>query len=88
LVRKSTEELLSEYLKYPVEEFMPLWSHDARATIFSIDQAAKVLNLLLDNDEFDREQARKILQIIQNSTSGLGSIIDATVEYHKRQGGT
>lgn len=87
MANKSYEELLSEYLQYPMDEFLTLWSHDARAVVASVTNNASVLHLLLENDEFDREQARKLLQIIQNSTAGLRSIIDATVEYHRRNSG-
>jgi hypothetical protein len=79
------DEILADYLKNHCPDFLPCLRNDAFGAVGNIETCALFLDDMLNDETINREDARKMLQLILRATNGLKNLLDAAVEYDEIQ---
>ncbi|MBZ0287927.1 MAG: hypothetical protein K8I30_09960 [Anaerolineae bacterium] len=84
MTTKSKDELLSRYLETHPDRFMSLLVHDVRVPLSNIVSGAKLIQMLLDEDEtIDKAQILELVTIITNSAESVRDLLEVAVQYDR-----
>lgn len=82
------QKLLARFENTPDDEFIGLLVHDLRGPLGDIISAVRLLNTLIEEcDSVDQKHVRELGSILLKTTDNIRVILDAAIEYDRKQRG-
>jgi pyrroloquinoline quinone (PQQ) biosynthesis protein C len=83
---KTFYELVNDLSEWPQDEFVTYLRSEALGSVSKISSASEIVRQILDEKQFENDDVRKMLEIIQKSSQFLKNLLDAaaTIEVSRR----